>query len=313
MTPKRREVRHGGSIAVLAAVLMIPLSLFLAVVVDAARVWVAREALQNGVESAAASATIRWVQNGTACAPDTLAVASSDDAAPSKVDCAVTGDRHSGTLHVAARQNVNLLFGALVGRETAAVTASTTTRTGATRSATGLWPFALCSEHPALQQWIAGGMTSASEWTISFSTNVAACGLSTGNWTLLDFNGGSNSTSETNSWISGGYQGTVHVGDIVPGNTGAPSSSIKLDAAVGNDVALAFFDHVEGTGSGTNYRIAGFARAHVVSVTLSGSSANRSITLVFKSGLNSSGVGSGPNLGLTSWKVCAIDSKGTCT
>lgn len=292
---------------------MIPLSIFLAVVVDAARVWVAREALQNGVEAAAAGATIRWIQNGVACATDTLGIASSDDATPSKVECSVTGERHWGTLHVAAREDIDLLFGPLVGREKATVTASTTTRTGATRSATGLWPFALCSEHPALQQWIAGGMTSSSEWTITFSTNVASCGLSTGNWTLLDFNGGSNSTSETNAWISGGYEGTVHVGDIVPGNTGAPSSSIKLDAAIGNDVALAFFDHVEGTGSGTNYRIAGFARAHVTNVTLSGSSAHRSITLVFKSGLNSFGVGSGPNLGLTSWKVCALDSKGTCS
>ena len=296
-----------------AAIMFLPLSLCLAVLTDAARVWVAREALQNGVETAAASATIRWVENGDACAADTLAVASRDDAAPQSVDCSVRGNNHDGSVRVSAREDVELLFGGLLGRETAAVTAATGTRISAARSATSLWPFSMCSEHPALRSWIAGGMTSRDQWTITFAANVASCGLSTGNWTLLDFNGGSNSTSETNQWMIEGYQESVSVGDQVPGNTGAPSNSIDVEAAEGHEVSMAFFDHVEGTGSGTRYRIAGFARARIVDVRLTGASAQRGITVVFMTGINSSGTSGGSNHGLTSWDVCSLDDTGDCS
>ena len=50
--------RSRGSIAIIAALSFIPMTLIFAVVIDAGRSWVVKERLQNGVEAGAVAAAL---------------------------------------------------------------------------------------------------------------------------------------------------------------------------------------------------------------------------------------------------------------
>lgn len=311
-----RAVNHSaserGTVSVMVAMTLLPLMLFLAVVADAGRVWIARVALQNGVDAAANSVADSWVRGGPACTSTQMDLLSAGDASPASRDCTVTGTNRMGTVKVQATQNVALLFGSLVGRESAVTSAATTVKVAPVSSLRGVWPLALCAEHPAVQAWLASGLTSTASWSIMFDSTAVLCGSSAGNWAVLDFNGGSNSNSETKSWVSGGYSELVSVGDVIPGNTGLPSGSIGLSEMPGNDVLIALFDSVSGTGSGSAFRIVGFTAAHVISVTLDSASSGRNLTIRFVRDVLSGETGNNTNYGISTWKVCAQDGFGVC-
>lgn len=301
-----------GTISVVIALMFVPLSLFMAVVADVGRVWAARVRLQNGVESAATAVAETWIRGGAPCEDAQKNLVSANGAQPTGIDCFTTGTRRSGTVTVHAGEDVDLLFAGLVGRDSAVVTASTRVRTGAASSIRGLWPLALCAAHPAVTAWITSGFTSTAPWLITFQSNAGGCGSAAGNWAVLDFNGGSNSNSETRQWVTGGYDGLVTVGDNVPGNTGIPSSSVGVSDMVNRDVLIALFDSVTGSGSNASFRISGFVAARVVSVTLSSGSAGRNLTVRFARDTASGESGSNVDYGITSWSICSHDGHGEC-
>lgn len=308
--------RSEGSVAILTVIFLVPLMMCMAIVADSGRAWVAREALQNGIERAAQATAEQWATDAVACDQESLATASIDDSSPERVECSTTGNGGDGTVTVSGTDEVELFFPELVGRESAVVEASTTVRLSASGAVSGLWPFGLCSRSLPVRSWVASNFTVDVDQTITFADNTAACGANVnGNWAVLDFNGGSNSTSETSRWIDSGYRELVSVGDMVPGNTGIPSSSLNLDSRIGSPVLLAMFDTAQGSGSNARFHIVGFARARLISYTLTGSAGLRDLTIRFERGVlsgNSTSLTAQP-FGLVTRSICALDSQGDCS
>jgi hypothetical protein len=304
-----------GSIAVIAAVIFVPLSMMLAVVVDSGRVWVGRSTLHNGVEAAAVAVATTWSNGSPGCSPEDLSFVSHNGAQPDDVTCDLSGTPRAGLVKVAASEQVPMIFAGLLGRPTAEVRSSTTVKIGAPSSLKGLWPFGLCWEHDAVTAWLATEMTAPMIAEITFASDGANCGGKvSGNWSVLNFEGGSSSNAVIKQWVLNGYDGWVAVSDEISGNPGVPSSSLNIAEAYGNRIILPLFDNPRLQGSNSIYRIRGFAIARLLEARFTGPSAQRSLTIQFESGMVSGGVGndSSPFFGATSWAVCSFDSYGDC-
>lgn len=304
-----------GVIAILVAVAFLPLALTLAIVADAGRVWVAEQRLQNGVEASAAASARDWAAGGSSCTTSALALLRLDGATPNAQSCSTTGTRNAGIVQVSASEDVDLMFSALVGRSTSKITASTGVKIGTPSRLSGLWPFGLCADNADIASWIAAGFPSGRTAAITFQQQNLKCGGDvSGNWSILDFNGGSSSNSETQSWINGGYTGVVRVGDILNGSPGAPSTSLDISSVIGKAITMPIYKFPRLNGSNTLHTVVGFARAVVVAARFTGGAGQRSITITFTTGSmsgDSSGLGGG-NFGLTSWSVCSLDNYGVC-
>lgn len=309
------SVRDRGSIALLAAICLLPLVLGLAVVADGSRTWIAHTRLQNGVEASAVAVAKKWIDTSATCESTDMSYIDSKASTHVIPHCATTGTNKSGTVTVSATGTVDLLFANVLGRSRSHISASTGVKIGTPSSMAGLWPFALCSRVPEVAAWLASQLTSSTPWTITFQSQKSSCaGDVSGNWGTIDFNGGSNSTAETNSWITGGYLEEVRVGDFLPGNPGVPSSSLNVNSAIGSTFLFALFDTATGSGSGASYHVVGFAKAKLVSAKLIGGNAQRSLTIQFLRGSDSGSVGTGSvNYGLTAWSICSHDAQGKCT
>ena len=310
---KQKEER--GSIAIIAAVAFLPIALMLAVVTDTGRAWVAKHTLQNGVEAGAVAVAQEWSTGGRSCTQSALRLVTADGTGPANTECSVTGTSFNGVVRVQASQDMKILFSSLLGRATSRVMASTGVKISAASGLNRAWPIALCAEHPAVKAWLLSGMTSNVAARITFSSIDPACtGGVSGNWTVLDFNGGENSNIETEQWVTGGYPSVVRVGDVVPGNPGVPSTSLGINAKVGNSVLMPLFSKAQLVGSKAMYTIAGFAQAKLISAQLSGATSQRNITIQFERGTvnGEAGSSSGTNFGITSWSVCSFDSEGVC-
>jgi hypothetical protein len=313
-TPK--DVRDRGAIAVIAALAFIPLTLILALLVDAGRTWAERTALQNGVEAAAVASAQTWATGGSGCSPIDLQLVNDSGAVPDDLECDLTGTPRSGLVHVSARDDINLMFGALLGRSTTEIRASTTVKLGAPTTLKGLWPFALCVDHPAVAAWLATGMVDPMVAEIKFQADGVVCGGEvSGNWSVLNFDGASSSNAVLKDWVLNGYDGWIEVFQEVNGNPGTPSTSLNLSDAYGNRIVLPLFDNPRLQGANAVYRIRGFASARLISVQLTGPSAQRSLTIQFESGVLAGGVGNNPSLdfGTSAWSVCSFDSFGECS
>ena len=308
-----------GSVAVITALAFIPIAIALAVVTDSGRAWEARHRLQNGVEAAATAAAQTWMAGGATCANTALALVTADGATASEISCSVTGTGTHGTVTVSAASRVPLFFASLIGRDHATVRASTGVRIGPVSSALHVSPLSLCAGNPAIADWISSGMTSHMTTTITFETPTPVCGGTIpGNWGVLDFNGGDNSTTELANWVVNGYEGSLKVGDVIAGNPGAPSTSSNISAVVGTSFIIALFSKPTGTGSSAKYPIVGFAKVYLVSANLSGAASKRSLTIRFERGITSGSVGdlagnNGTGYGVSTWSVCSYDSQGKCS
>lgn len=305
-----------GIVAILVAVAFLPLALTLAIVADAGRVWTAEQRLQNAVEATATASARDWASGGVSCSSTALVLLRADGATPTAQSCSTTGVRTAGVVRVEATENVGLMFAGLVGRSTSTVRASTGIRIGAPSATTRLWPFGLCADNTDIASWIAAGFPAARTATITFQQPSQLCGGDiAGNWSIIDFNGGSVSNSETQGWIADGYPGVVKVGDVLNGSPGAPSTSFDFASVIGKTITMPIYRYPRMNGSNTLHTIVGFARAVVVGARFSGAAAQRSITVTFATGSLSGDVSSvgGGNFGLITWSVCSIDNHGVCS
>ncbi len=313
-----RDVRdERGVIAIMTAVAFVPLAFMLALVADAGRVWVARERLQNSVEAVAVATASEWANGGSSCSTRALSFFTSDGSSPDGTGCSTTGTRQSGVVSASADEEVDLMFSDVVGRSTSRVSASARVRVSTASAVRGLWPFGLCADNTAISAWISAGFPEGRRATITFQQPSQLCGGDvSGNWAVLDFNGGSVSNSETQHWVTSGYQSTVTVGDVVNGSPGAPSTSLDMTPAIGETILFPLYRYPRNNGSNARYTIVGFATARVDAVRLTGGAAQRSITITFKTGTTASGATStamsGGNFGLTAWSVCSFDEYGVC-
>jgi hypothetical protein len=217
---------------------------------------------------------------------------------------------------VSATASVDLLFASLLGRGSATVEASTSARVAPSSAVSGLRPIALCSANPDLVAWIDGGMVSDSVVEIVFDASNAGCGGDVpGNWAVLDFDGGANSMADAQSWIDGGFPGTVSVGAAVAGDPGIPSPALQVDAIVGREVLMPVFANPRNGGDGALYDVVGFVSVTVESASLNGPASSRHLAVRFRRAVVR-GVPGGvtsPGFGTVSVAVCSFDGQGDCS
>lgn len=315
----RKFQRHDdrGVIAIMTAVSFVPLALMLALVADAGLVWVARERLQNAVEATVVASASQWASGGSSCSASAMAYLTADGANPGSRSCSTTGTRTGGVVTVTASEAVDLMFSDVVGRSTSNVSSSARVRIGAATAVQGLWPFGLCADNTAIASWVAAGFPANRQATITFQQPSQLCGGSvSGNWAILDFNGGASSNSETQQWVVSGYQSVITVGDIVQGSPGVPSSSLDMSQTIGRTILFPLYRYPVNNGANARYTIIGFATARVDAVRLNGAASQRSLTITFKTGTTAAGAtnvgGSGGNFGLVTWSLCSLDNYGVC-
>lgn len=305
-----RDADDRGSIAVIVAAAFVPLTMALAVVADGGRVWMEKQKLQNEVEASALAVGQSHALDGSICPESALVLVGSSPT------CSTTPTTNGSVATVAASDSVALTFAQLFGRDSASIDASASVRIGPAGSVTGLRPVAMCVANDALVDWLDSDRTSTTTYTIEIEGSTAACGSDvSGNWGVIDFDGGANSMSDAQDWISNGYDGSVSVGQTLDGDPGIPSPALHLDDLVGQSVLLPVFADPRLDGANALFDIVGFVRVRIVEVNLSGSASGRNVKVIFEEGTVNGGSAdtTAPDFGLRSWSVCSFDGKGVCS
>lgn len=308
--------RDRGSVALIVAFAFVPLSAMFATVADGGLVWWRKQELQNGVEAAAIAAADRHAHGLDACHQTALELVALEGQQPANVDCSVAGSSTTGVVTVTGRADVPLNFARMIGRDSASIQTSAAVRIGAVSSVSGLRPLAMCVGNPALTTWLAGGMTSNSNFRVDINASTAACGGSLpGNWAVIDFDGGPNSMSAAQDWIQSGYPGSVSVGETFDGDPGIPSPALQVDTVVGQSFSVPVFANPRLSGSNSLYDIVGFVRVNLVSATLNGSASQRHLVVRFLQYVTAGAAGpsSQPSFGSTAYSICSFDSQGDCS
>jgi Flp pilus assembly protein TadG len=335
--PHGRSVRDRGVASVIVALMIVPLVLVVAVVVDGARVLVQRQQAQDAAEAAATLAGSTW-QPGSKSANCLTAPMSSlvnaNAGSGASASCRWQGSSEAGRFDVTVQRQVDMYFASLLGRRAPVVTARASAEVGRAAAAGGLRPLGLCINHPAVPTGVPSSGGSGGGGGKKGSTSPApsgpvkimidgddgGCGAAAGNWGVLDLNGGSQSNSETQEWIQFGYQGLVS--GSVAGNTGIPSGSFRLDTIVdptnsdpSRVITLPLYRSIGGTGSNATFEVVSFVAATITDFKVSGS--GRYIEVVFKAVerpvYGRAGISSSLYRGVNSWRICSLDDNGACS
>lgn len=308
-----------GSVAVLGALAMVPLIGLLAVVADLGTAHARRLELQTGTEAAALAAVRLDASGGDGCAGvATFIETNRRSTTPATVDCARVTAGSTRTITVTSSSTEPLAFGALLGRESAEVSASAAARLGPAATMTGLRPLAICADHPALRSWVSSGFTDDTERRIDVESDGTTCGGDLpGNWAMIDFDGGSNSNTELQDRIVDGYDTEIRLPATLSGDPGIPTPALDIDVLIGSTITIPVFSAARNGGAGAEYDLTGIVAMEVVDVTMTGAASGRHLDVRFTT-LAAPGATPADTLdgitewGVTAWGVCALDGKGTC-
>ena len=303
-----------GSIALVAALAFLPLSLSFAVVADGGRIWSYKTSIQNDVEAKALAVAQKWAADRTICGSSelTLTPISSGE----QITCDVSPRTNGVVATVSASSSVDLYFAQLFGRDSSTISSTASVRVGPISQGVNVLPFAINKDNSSLLSWLKTGMTSTQVYKINIQSEDEDCDeRAPGNWALLDFNGGSNSTRETQGWIENGYPAAIRSGQIISGKPGIPSSGLNFDSLVGKSAVLPVFATVKLNGDNALYEIAGFVKVKITAARLQGDSEYRHFKVIFQKDAIPGDPGSNgaKNYGLTSWSVCSFDGSGDCS
>jgi len=190
------------------------------------------------------------VGTGAALAPGTAGF---------QVTCETVGtNAQTLVVKAAGQQDSPSFLGGIFGRTKVPVSKGARAIVGPLSSAVGLRPFAIC-ETFADQVMNAPGTT----FVVPVTQANAGCGSAPGNWALLDFDGGSNSTGDSANWTANGYQYPVTIDPplLVNGDPGfnVNAFTAEMDTMFSTlDVVLPVYNSVTGSGNNSSFNIVGF-------------------------------------------------------
>lgn len=344
--------RQSGAVTVMTALAIVPVVMAGAIAVDTGRVWVERQQVQTAAEAALAAAASIWADSKSPCSAQALDIAVQNAGSDAEVSCTTTGDSAGGQITVTVERQVDTTFTDLLGRSETDVSATATAVLGGASSILEVRPMALCVEHPALVAWRDSGFAPSGpvavfwegDWddddgdgdddgddgddgdddddgdaggdggTAGGTAGGNCAGDVPGNWGVLDFDGGSDTDSDTRAWIEDGYQLPVSVPATFEGVSGVPSPSVGLDPVVGETVVLPLFGSAGGDGDDATFSIVSFAAVTIHSAQLSGPASGRHIVVSFDEQATNGPCCSPAPLhnGLTAWRICSVDDHGSC-
>lgn len=306
-----------GSISVLFAVAVLPMLAMAAVVADVGMVYAKRQELQTGVEAAAIAGAAKLAAGSSPCVGyDSIINANVSSFESLSTHCSTSGTAAHDVVTVAAEASTTLTFSQLIGRSEASITSTASVKVGPSRSAIGLRPIAICADHPALQEWISSGMTSTATYTIFVESDGMTCGGDVpGNWSMIDFDGGSNSNSELQDRIVNGYQSKIVLPTTLNGDPGIPTPSVDIDTLIGSTITIPVFSDARSNGAGSEYDLDGFASIEIVDVVMTGAASQRHIDVRFTTQTLGEGLAGGvaTGYGSQSFQICSLEGTGDCS
>ena len=246
-----------GAVAVMVALLMVPLIGFAAIAVDVSAMWALRQQLQTGAD-AGALAVARNCAKGACGTPSTMVQSMSAANLNTGTSTATVATLTSSKVTVhnsSVRQN---LFAPILGVDQNTISASATAVWGSPSSGTAVLPlaFSWCE----FQQQTGGGLPSGTtEDTIYLSK-------SSSNVPVDCTNQSNNLTPGGFGWLSTdgtSCQSTTAIGGNVPVSTGnsVPTgcSNAYVEAMLNQSILLPLFDAETGTGNNATYHVYGYA------------------------------------------------------
>ncbi|MDA0300281.1 MAG: pilus assembly protein TadG-related protein [Actinobacteria bacterium] len=304
-----------GSISVLFAIAALPMLAITAVVADVGMVHAKRQELQTGVEASAIAGAAKLTAGSPACSGYTENISANlTSLSPIATQCSISGTSNS-VVTISAEASTPLAFSQLLGKTEASISSTASVKVGASRSAMGLRPLAICADHPALEEWLSTGMMSTT-YTIFVESDGASCsGSVPGNWSMIDFDGGSNSNSELQDRIVNGYQSEIVLPVTLNGDPGIPTPSIDIDLLIGDTITIPVFSAARSNGASSEYDLDGLVAIEVVDVVMTGAAAQRHVDVRFIKRTLGEGLAGGPvtNYGSQSFQICSLEGKGNCS
>lgn len=280
-----RLVRHRderGGAAVLVAISMTVVVGFLAFVTDFGHAYANKRGLQNGADSAAlavareialhgdpsatcAQLVATWTSDATKSARlASLAssyfagnhVGSGASQSGPQLSCIAGGNLLQVT--VDTTQSSPAFFGASMGQGDIALNQRARAVVAPAGAVIGLRPFAICL---GLATQIIDAPTV--NHMLRLDNTDFGCGGASGNWGMIDFNGGSNPTGESVDWILNGYNGPVSVTPpaYLPGDPGAPSPGgleSAMNTLLDDEITIPVYDSLTGSGNNATFHVMGF-------------------------------------------------------
>jgi Flp pilus assembly protein TadG len=302
---------------VLFAVAVLPMLAMAAVVADVGMVHAKRQELQTGVEAAAIAGAAKLAAGSSPCVGyDSIINANVSSLESLSTHCTTSRTAAHDVVTVAAEASTTLTFSQLIGRSEASITSTASVKVGPSRSAIGLRPIAICADHPALQEWISSGMTSTATYTIFVESDGMTCGGDVpGNWSMIDFDGGSNSNSELQDRIVNGYQSEITLPTTLNGDPGIPTPSVDIDTLIGSTITIPVFSEARSNGAGSEYDLNGFASIEIVDVVMTGAASQRRIDVRFTTQTLGEGLAGGvaTGYGSQSFQICSLEGTGDCS
>lgn len=189
----------------------------------------------------------------------------------------------------------------------------------------GLRPLGLCAEtlqdESDFTDWQNNGATSDPiriTYSKSAPNDCADSGGVSGNWGMIDFNGGSNSNSEAQSWLADGYDGPVSTGwyEGDPGAlSGSHRSALQGLKSSGETFSLPIFSDATGNGANAEFNLVAFPRVQLTDFNVTGKQSKRYIELVFIGGFSdgaccSAPDASVPDFNLRGTRIVTLDATG---
>lgn len=274
-----RRGSHGderGAAAPILAVMALGLLGVAALSVDLGNNWQEHRGLAIATDAAAIAAAQDFGDGIDGCANGAPALLTRNNPDAQMLSCVVGGDETLGWVTVSAEVVVDQMFAKTFGTDDVPVSQSSTAMFGTTTGGPGsggLRPMGVCLDFLQAEaiyaSWAVGDMeTPSAPMRVPYTkSNPNVCGAGTpGNWGTIDFNGGSNGTTEIRNWIENGYDGEVPAG-WYEGNPGALSNSVQsqLLGLIDDNVVFTLPIYTEASGNGAN---AQFHIEHFVTVSL---------------------------------------------
>jgi Flp pilus assembly protein TadG len=246
-----------GAVAVVVALVMVPLVAFAAISVDVAAMWWEKQQLRTGADAGALAIAQDCAKSAPACLTPAFTAQQlvSDNHPRSEAAGSVTS-LSAGRVTVRASSTRNHLFAPVLGVSSTVISAESTVAWGAPSGGRAVLPltFSWCE----WQQQTLGGLVSGTIPRTIYLTKTSG---------TIGCTGPSNNVVPGGfGWLtadSGTCNSTTAAGNTVmsdPGNSVPTSCATSSMAAVQNkNVLLPIFDSSAGTGSGATYHIYGYA------------------------------------------------------
>jgi Flp pilus assembly protein TadG len=249
----RRLSGDRGAVAVLVALLIVPLLACTALVVDFGSAEVLKGRLQNAADAGALAIAQDCAAARAACTTMTTTATSmaTQNAGPSASAVPV---RTGTTVTVTASETVNYLFAPIIGVHSKSVSARSTASWGAPVGGTSVLPitFSWC----AFKAQTGGGVPTPTTTSLRFSKTDGTTGCTgpSGNAVPGGF-GWLKPASGTNCVVTSSISGIL----LTDPGSSSPCSDSFFTAQVNQTVLLPIFDKSGGTGSGAWYQVYGYA------------------------------------------------------